>query len=154
MKLIALKKRREIERKTKLNNLHSQFGQLLKELQQKNLPDSLVESVNTEINHLNSLDSSVPNFRSSIIKIQTKIIRLVEKETKLVPKSYYRNLWISLGMVAFGLPIGVSIGFALKNMGFLAIGLPIGLILGILVGNYLDKKAVREGRQLEIDIRY
>lgn len=154
MKISALKKRPGIEGNTKLKNLYSQFGQLLKELRQKNLTDTLVESINSEINHLNSLDNSVPNLRGTIIKIQTKTLRLVEKETKIVPKSYYRNLWTALGMVTFGLPIGVAIGLSLKNMGLLAIGLPIGLVLGILVGNALDKKALKEGRQLEIDIRY
>ena len=154
MKLGALKNRQGIEANKKLFNLYFQFTQLIKELGQKGLPAPLVESINKEINKLNSIDNSAPNLRMSIIKIQTRIIRLLEKEVKIVPKNYYRNIWISLGMAAIGLPLGVVIGLITKNMGLLAVGLPIGLAIGIAVGTALDNKALKEGRQLEIDIRY
>lgn len=154
MKIGALKNRQGIEANKKLFNLYFQFSQLIKELGRKGLPASLIESINKEINKLNSIDNSAPNLRMSIIKIQTRIIRLLEKEIKLVPKNYYRNIWLPLGMGAFGLPIGIVIGLSTKNMGLLAIGLPIGLAIGIAVGTALDKKALKEGRQLEIDIKY
>ena len=154
MKISALKNRQGIEANKKLFNLYSQFSQLLRELRQKNLPVPIVESINKEISHLNSIDNSVPNLRMTIIKMQTRIIRLIEKELKLVPKNYYRNIWLPLGMAAFGVPLGVVIGFISKNMGLLAIGLPIGLMIGIAVGSAMDKKAFKEGRQLDIDLKY
>jgi hypothetical protein len=85
---------------------------------------------------------------------QTKIIKLLEKELKIVPKNYYRNIWLAVGMSVFGLPIGVAFGVSIGNMGLLAIGLPIGMAIGTLVGSRMDKKAFEENRQLDIEIKY
>ena len=88
-----------------------------------------------------------------IKKKQNKIIKLTEKELKIVPKNYYRNLWMVLGMSAFGLPLGVAFGLSLGNIGLLAIGLPIGMAIGTLVGSKLDKKALESGKQLDIELK-
>ncbi|MFY8110592.1 MAG: hypothetical protein ACOVKP_01170 [Flavobacterium sp.] len=84
---------------------------------------------------------------------QTKIIKLLEKELKIVPKNYYRNLWSALGMSVFGLPMGAALGLSIGNIGLLGIGLPIGMLIGMLVGSQMDKKAFQEGRQLAIEIK-
>lgn len=154
MKITALKNRPGIEANKKLSNLFSQFGELLKELRQKNLPTPMLETLNREIRYLNTLDNSTPNLRMEVTKIQTRLIRLLEKEIKLVPKNYYRNIWLTLGMGAFGLPIGVALGALLQNMGLLGIGLPIGMGIGIAFGLSKDKKAFEEGRQLDIALKY
>ncbi|MBK8045016.1 MAG: hypothetical protein IPK21_21620 [Haliscomenobacter sp.] len=59
---------------------------------------------------------------------------------------------MSLGMAAFGLPIGVAFGMSLGNIGLLGSGLPIGLAIGVALGSGLDKKAFKEGKQLDLDI--
>jgi hypothetical protein len=58
-----------------------------------------------------------------------------------------------LGIAVFGIPIGVIFGASLDNMAYLAIGLPIGLVIGIGVGAVMDQKALKEGRQLDIEIK-
>jgi hypothetical protein len=73
---------------------------------------------------------------------------------KLVPKDYYRSLWMTLGMSAFGIPMGVVFGISMGSMAYLGIGLPIGLVIGIAVGTAMDKKALEEGRQLDVEIKY
>ena len=78
---------------------------------------------------------------------------MTEKELKIVTKNYYRNLWMVLGMSAFGLPLGVAFGLSLGNIGLLAIGLPIGMAIGTLVGSKLDKKALESGKQLDIELK-
>ena len=40
-----------------------------------------------------------------------------------------------------------------KLMAFLAIGIPLGMAIGIGLGTGMDKKALEEGRQLDIEIR-
>src|SRR5690606_18348317 len=85
---------------------------------------------------------------------QTEIIKLMEKELKMVPKNYYRNLWLALGMSAFGLRLGVAFGSIMGNMGLLALGIHIGMVLGLVVGKRMDTKALEEGRQLEIELKY
>lgn len=72
---------------------------------------------------------------------------------KLVPKNYYRNLWMILGMTTFGLPLGVAFGLSLGNIGLLALGLPIGMVIGLAVGSSLDKKASENGKQLDIELK-
>ncbi len=84
---------------------------------------------------------------------ELRILKLIEKEQKLVPKNTYRNRWMAIGMSVFGVPIGVAFGASLGNMAFLAIGIPIGMAIGIGLGTGMDKKALEEGRQLDIEIR-
>jgi hypothetical protein len=131
-----------------------QFEKFLTELRKKELPDGLVMAINKDIEALNTTSGSGNERRKSIRKIQTRLIKLIEKEVKLVPKNYYRNLWQTLGMAAFGIPIGAVFGASLGNMAFLAVGLPIGMAVGIAHGTGLDKKAQAEGRQLDIEIKY
>ena len=58
---------------------------------------------------------------------------------------------MALGMAAFGVPLGVAFGTSLDDMSFLAIGLPIGMVIGLAVGSGMDKKALEEGRQLDVE---
>ena len=79
-------------------------------------------------------------------------MKKLEKEHKLVPKNYYRNLWLPLGMSAFGLPIGVAFGLLVDNIALLSIGLPIGLAIGVALGISLDQKAAKAGKQLDFEV--
>jgi hypothetical protein len=56
---------------------------------------------------------------------------------------------MAIGMAVFGIPLGVVFGMSPGNMAFIGIGLPIGLG----VGSEKDKKAFREDRQLDIEIK-
>lgn len=152
MKIIELLQKTEIEKHIKLNEAYIQFEKLLSELRKRDLPDSLVLCINKGIEELNTTLITGDDLRKSIKKIQNGIIKLLEKEIKLVPKNYYRNLWLALGIAAFGIPFGVAIGISLGNMAFLGIGFPIGLAVGIALGSSMDKKAFKEGRQLDVEI--
>ena len=152
MKIIELNQKPGIDRNVKLEETYLQFEKLLIELRKKELPDGIVVSINKDIEDLNSISSSGDDLRQIVRKKQTRIIKLLEKELKLVPKNYYRNLWLAVGMAAFGIPIGVAFGASLGNMAFLAIGLPIGMAIGIAVGTGMDKKAFEEGRQIDLEM--
>ena len=117
------------------------------------MPDKTVEIINKHIEDLNSSLISGNGFKRQLIKKQTQIVKLLEKEHKLVSKNYYRNLWMILGMSAIGLPIGVAFGVSIGNMGLLVIGLPIGMVIGLALGSGMDKKALKEGRQLNIELK-
>nr|WP_315151937.1 hypothetical protein [uncultured Flavobacterium sp.] len=154
MNIIELKERQNISDNIKLNRIHVQFGELLKELRKKDLPQKIIESINLDIEELNSTSLTSNDFIKLTKQKQTKIIKVIEKELKIVPKNYYRNIWLALGMSAFGLPIGVAFGLSVGNIGLLAIGLPIGMAIGMAVGSKMDKKAFEESRQLNIEIKY
>ena len=154
MKINELNQKPEIDTNIKLKEAYLQFEKLLIEMRKKELPDSLVVTINAAIEELNSISGSGDELRKIVKKKQTRIIELLEKDLKLVPKNHYRNLWLALGMAAFGIPLGVAFGASFGNMAFLGIGLPIGMAIGIAVGTGMDKKAFKEGRQLDLEIKY
>ncbi|HRR04209.1 MAG TPA: hypothetical protein P5134_07295 [Bacteroidales bacterium] len=137
----------------KLNEIFSQFRQLLAELENREIPDEIVTSINNDIDEINSITVIGNELQKEIERRLQRIIKLLEKNLKLVPKNYYRNLWMILGIAVFGIPIGVILGASLDNMAYLAIGLPIGLVIGIGVGAVMDQKALKKGRQLDIEIK-
>ena len=141
-----------INTNSQLQQRVDQFENLLSELRKKTLTESLVEAINKMINEINSVTTE-KELQKVLRKMQSRLMQQVEKEAKIVPKFYYRNLWLVLGMSAFGIPMGVVFGLILKNMAFVGIGLPIGMSIGIAVGTAMDKKALDEGRQLDIVLK-
>ena len=152
MEFKELDKRVNIDQNKKLNNTYSQFGELLNELNKKELPNEVISSINSGIEEINSFKESEKGLRKLIRKAQSRIIKLIEKELKLVTKNHYRNTWLAIGMSVFGIPLGVAFGTSLGNMGFIGIGLPIGMAIGMAIGSGMDKKAFEEGRQLDLEI--
>ena len=89
-----------------------------------------------------------------IKKSQARIIKLIEKEHKLVTKNHYRNTWLAVGMSAFGIPLGAAFGASLGNMAFIGIGIPVGMAIGIAIGTGMDKKAFEEGKQIDLELKH
>ncbi len=138
----------------KINKAALQLQALIEILNQREISNSILLKINAEIAEINTSDK-VGNSLLRLIKNKQSIItKLLEKELKLVPINYYRNLWLVLGMSAFGLPIGVAFGLSIGNIALLGIGLPIGLGIGASLGSIMDKKAKNEGRQLNIELKY
>jgi hypothetical protein len=154
MEINKLKQRPDLGENTNLGKAYLQFETLLSEIIKKRLPGTIVFSINRDIDEINSILFPGNELRKQIKKRQARILKLIEKERKLVPKNYYRNLWLAVGMSAFGIPIGFALAESIGNMAFIGIGLPIGLAIGIAVVTSLDKKALKEGRQLDIEIKF
>ena len=153
MDLIELKSRDNISTDEKPNNTYLQFGELLTELKKKELSQNIVNIINNAVGQINSSTQTGAQLRKFVKKQQAIILKQTEKELKIVPKNYYRNLWLVLGFTAFGLPIGVAFGLSIGNIGLIGVGLPIGMGIGALVGSGIDKKAFNEGRQLNLEIK-
>jgi hypothetical protein len=154
MELKELKKRRGIEQNKRLIGSYSQLDNLLMELRKKELPEEIVNSINNGIDQINSVSESEKELRKQIKKTQSSILKLIEKELKLVTKNHYRNTWLAVGMAAFGLPLGAALGTSLGDIGLLGLGLPIGMVIGMAVGSGMDKKAFKDGKQLNLEIKY
>ena len=146
MEIKELNKRPSIAQNKKLISAYTQFDKLLAELKRKELPDEIVISINNGIDQINSVSESEKELRKQIRKTQSSILKLIEKELKMVTKNHYRNIWLAIGMAVFGIPLGVAFGTILGNMGLLGIGLPIGMA----VGSGMDKKAFKDGRQIDL----
>ena len=152
MQIINLPPKPGIEQDKSVQLAYSPFEILLLELRKRQLPDTLTLSINQHIEALNANSDTGTTWRKAVKKAQTSILKMLEKEIKVVPKNHYRKLWMVVGMSAFGLPLGVSFGKSMGNMGMLGLGLPIGMAIGLALGSGMDKKALAEGRQLDIDL--
>lgn len=154
MDYIKIVKRPNIENDKKLLVKYQNFESLLSELEQKEIPSEIKNFINEEIEAINSFSGTDPELSKKIRKTSSGILKRVEKDLKLVPKNYYRGLWLALGMSAFGIPIGFAIALNIGNMAFLGTGFPIGMGIGIAVGTAMDKKALDAGRQLDFEMKY
>ena len=154
MSYLELKDVQNISNNIKLSRIYLQFTELLNELKKKELSENIITIINDSIKHINSSTLTETQLRKLIKQNQTSILKQTEKELKIVPRNYYRNLWMLFGFTAFGLPIGIIFGAIIGNIGLLAIGLPIGMAIGAAFGLGMDKKAHREGRQLNLEIKY
>jgi hypothetical protein len=154
MHITDLRTRPELHNDPKTSALYDQFRALLRELNKKPLTPEVIESVSQDVADINATTRSGNELRKFLKHKQSKIIKLVEQELKIVPKKHYRNLWLVIGMSSFGLPLGLVFGLLMDNLGLMAIGLPVGMAMGMAVGSNMDKKAFQEGRQLDVTINH
>lgn len=152
MQLITIKERTEYALNERQNKKSNCFSNLISELRKRPLSEKEVEAINNEIKIINASTGSEKDFIKTLAKSQATILKVIEKESNLVVKNHYRNLWLVLGMSAFGIPIGVAFGISIGNLGLLGLGFPIGMGIGVAVGTSLDNKAAKEGRQLDVDL--
>ncbi len=148
-----LKERTGLFENKRLTKTYTQFDQLLKELAKKEIPIFIIDTINQAVDEVNTSSLPENEWRRLIKKNQWNLLKLVEKELKIVPLNYYRNLWLAIGMAAFGVPIGMAMQASSESSGYLAIGFPIGMLIGMVLGSRLDKKAFEEGRQLDVEIK-
>ncbi len=133
-----------------LKSFHQVQG-ILADLKTRTIPEPILATLNGYLAEINTSTFAGKDMEKLLKTNLSKILKLLEKELKLVPKSHYRNQWMVLGMSAFGLPIGVAFGISIGNLGLLGLGLPIGMAIGIAVGTGMDEKARKEGRQLSCE---
>lgn len=153
MEIIELKPRADIAQNKKLNATFVQFQDVILALKKVDIPDALVTTINAEIECANASNLSGKALIKVLHVSQSKILKHIEVELKLVPKGHYRNLWIALGMVVFGVPFGAIYGMMIDNIAFMGLGLSAGLPIGLAIGVSLDKKALKEGRQLDVELK-
>lgn len=148
----------ELKNRTRFTNnrlakCYPKFGDLISELKTKSLNDTMTSFINSQIELINR-NQDEKSLLKQVRSSQHKIIKKLEKEHKIVPKNYYRNLWMVLGMSAFGIPLGAAFGASISNMAFLGAGMPIGMAIGIAVGTQKDQEAAKNGRQLNFQTSY
>lgn len=153
MRILNLKERPNIPGNNDSVEAYNNLNNILEELQKKDLSSEVIACINSDINTINTSTLSNKKLKGLLKQKQAKILYLVIKEHKIVPKNHYRNIGLALGMSAFGLPIGVAIGLSFNNLGLLIIGIPIGMLIGLVIGSKFDKKAFKEGRQLAIKVQ-
>ncbi|RKS53506.1 hypothetical protein BC962_1758 [Gillisia mitskevichiae] len=152
MELEGLKKRCFFEKKKAISKEYELLEDLVQELQSRELPPEVVVDLNEEIFRLNAVIDNHLKLYFYIKLVKKKVLKKLIKDLEIVPKNYYRNLWLALGMCVFGLPLGIVLSTILDNISAIAMGLPIGLAIGVFVGSEMDKRAQENNRQLELEI--
>ncbi len=153
MDLYIITNRSEFNNSIKVSKLQLKLNALIEELNKRTLPDNIVLSFNALISEVNNYEGDKSGYIRKLRKVRFYIIRTCEKELKLVPRNLYMVRWMSIGLSAFGVPLGVIYGMLMDNMGFIGVGIGIGMTIGLSVGAGMDKKAKKEGRQLDVDMQ-
>ena len=134
----------------KLLKTFEKFGALVAVLNEKEMPAGPTRSVNEKIIAINAHAGPETDLLRDTEKAYTDTLKIIEKELGWVPKNYYTTIWMTLGMSAIGLPVGLCFSFFIDNMAFIAVGLPIGMGIGSFIGRAKDHKAEHEGKQLAL----
>ncbi len=153
MKLKSLNDRSDLQGRRLLTKRFAQYQKLIAELNQRELPDSIRGFINQKTDFLIAVPNDDNRFGKYLRSALVQIIDMLERDVQLVPKNHYQNKYLALGLV-FGVPLGFIFATILDQMAFIGIGLPIGMSIGIAIGASMDKKAAREGRQLEVEAFY
>ena len=153
MEFVELKQKSNIEANRKLKKRYATFKKLLQELKQKEIPDEIIKSINHHIDEVNACTEPNKDLPKQLRKSTIRLLRLIEKELKLVPKNLYRSRWMTIGM-SMGVAIGAAFSVSMDNSGSIAIGIGIGMVIGLAIGARMDKKAKEEGRQLDLEVNY
>lgn len=142
----------ELLNEEKVVRTYEKLNQLMEAIDPRTIPSDVKMKIQACLSIVAETAHEKKPFLKALHKSNNTIVRLLEKHLKLVPKNYYQVLWMSVGMAAFGIPLGVAFSAALNNYAFIGLGLPIGLGIGLALGVTMDKKAKAEGRQLPVDI--
>ncbi|AWV97883.1 hypothetical protein [Arcticibacterium luteifluviistationis] len=154
MKIKDLLKKPDLEEKSRELKQFIQFENLMEELNSRTLSEDTVQIINIEVDGINNSLESGKKLAKQIKTSLSKTINFLEKELKIVTKNHYRNLWLAIGVGAFGVPLGVAFGSVLGNMAFIGIGMPIGMAIGLAIGTQMDKKAAAQGNQLDLEVKF
>ncbi|MGQ1891149.1 hypothetical protein ACT29H_11980 [Thermophagus sp. OGC60D27] len=145
----------KLERRTsdikRLQRAWDVVGSLLSELQKREIPADLQETINNKIVEINAYEGSDKDLLKLLEKLYVEVLKLIKERLGITPQKYYQNMWLSFGMAIFGLPLGVMMSTITGNMVFLALGLPIGLTLGLAIGRSKDKKAMADKKQIKVE---
>ena len=147
MKVVSLKRRESAFDFPKADELYIQFNSFVDELNNRSISENTINAINREVEEINSFTESGVGMKSLILKKLAVILKLLEKEHKLVPKNYYQNNNLLKDSVVFGVPIGVVIGLITKDMAVISVGMVIAMAFSFVRGRIMDKKALKEGRQ-------
>jgi hypothetical protein len=128
------------------------LGELIHELNYRELPPEVVVVMNTEIVRLNTLADDHKRLRAGMRAVKRKLLKSALDDLELVPKNYYRNMWLALGMSVIGLPLGALFSVLQDNYSFISFGFLIGMVLGLAIGTEMDKRALEDNRQLQLEI--
>ena len=123
-------------------------------LDKKDLPSHELTSINEHIALINSFNGTEKELIQMLKKTYTNVLTFIDEQLELVPKHHFRALWILYASLAAAVLSSVFHSSGFMSIGALAsVFLPISVLIGIFVGTYLDNRAKKEGRQIELELK-
>ena len=154
MTIERLQRRNGIEENKKLNKNYDKMQGLIVTLDKRDLPSNELTSINEHIVLINSFDGTEKELIKILKKTYTNVLDFINEKLELVPKHHFRALWILYASLAAVVLSTVSTAFGSISIGNLAsVFILFGILIGILVGSYLDSRAEKEGRQIELEVK-
>src|SRR5689334_21669282 len=98
---------------------YRQLTKIVNELAAKKLPVHITLQINDELARINYFTGSKKDLLKVMRRSQLKILRLLERKLRLVPKNHYRNTWSFIGISFFGIPL-VLAGLIAENAELMA----------------------------------
>lgn len=137
----------------KLEKKYEYLFRLFSLVTDREISSESLENINACISRMNVEQKDAKTQLKALCRQQTMVLRHLEKNDRLVVRNHYRNTWLALGMAAIGLPIGAAIGTSQGNMSLMGYGMSLGMVFGLIFGSIKDKKAAKDGRQLDIELQ-
>lgn len=125
------------------------FVKLLEELKKREIPSVVLDVINVEIERVNSFFDSEKIYSKVLVKSQTNILKIIEKELGLFEKKHFQKKWTAVGS-GLGVAMGTAFGVSQDNMGLMALGIPMGMGIGISIGKKKDDEIFKLGKQLDV----
>ena len=124
--------------------VYQNFIHILTSLEKRNLTETEVHSIETELDalHLNSIPRNKKRYFNKALK-QFKIY--LKNTFSFITKGYYTMWGIALGSY-FGLAFGIVFLSGMERSLGLSLGISIGTLIGIIMGNYLESQAKASGK--------
>lgn len=135
----------------KVQQAYNTYERFLAAIAKKEIPEKINTIIEMEIAEINNFKEEDGSLFVFIKKSQVTLLAVLESTLGIVAKNHYRNQWMVLGLVAFGIPLGVVIAMLANNYGLMGLGMAIGLPIGMLMGKKKDDKADADGKQLDFE---
>ena len=134
------------------NKKYSRLKSVITALNNKELNKETWSEISSTIEAFNQHNITEKEYGKLAGRTRVKILSIAERKMKLIAKNTMMTRWMAIGMSAFGVPFGIIYGLSIDNMAFLGVGIGMGMSIGVGIGIALDKKALRENRQLDIEL--
>ncbi|MBN1119287.1 MAG: hypothetical protein JXA77_18905 [Bacteroidales bacterium] len=132
----------ETTKKSEIKVFHD-FIHVLSSLEKRNLSESEVQSIETELDALD-LNCTTTNKKRHFSKALQKFKKYLKNTFSLITKGYYTNLAITYGALT-GLLFGITFLSGLERSLGISLGVAVGALVGLIISSYLDSQAKASG---------
>ena len=123
--------------------VYQDFIHILAALEKRNLTESEVQSIETELDALD-LHSTSTNKKRHFRKALQQFKKYLKDTFSLITKGYYISLGITLGSLS-GLLFGIVFLSSLERSLGISLGISFGTLIGLIIASNLDSQAKASG---------